>query len=43
MTDQKKKLRIEPNTVDQIVDALRTENPNIRLFQINIVNGEVNM
>ena len=36
MTEQKKKLRIEPTTVDQIVDALRADNPNIRLFQINI-------
>ena len=36
MTDQKKKIRVEPTTVDQIVDALRTDNPNIRLFQINI-------
>ena len=36
MTEQKKKIRVEPTTVDQIVDALRADNPNIRLFQINI-------
>ena len=36
MTDHSKKSKSTPESLDQIVAALRAENPNIRLFQINI-------
>ena len=36
MTDQAKKSQSAADPLDAIIDALRTDNPNIRLFQINI-------